>query len=45
MSLLNDKALDSGLELTIHIEDENHRLSSVGYQGEIFGACFGGSTH
>ena len=27
VTLLNDKALDSGLELTIHSEDENLRLS------------------
>jgi len=27
VTLLNDKALDSGLELTIHLEDENLRLS------------------
>ncbi len=39
--LLNDKALDSGLELAIHSEDENLRLSiSAATKGEIFGACF-----
>ena len=27
VTLLNDKALDSGLELNIHLEDENLRLS------------------
>ena len=27
VTLLNDKALDSGLEMTIHLEDENLRLS------------------
>ena len=27
VTLLNDRAMDSGLELTIHLEDENLRLS------------------
>lgn len=44
VTLLNDKALDSGLELNISLEDENLRLS-IGaatkgrYSELVFGEC------
>ena len=41
VTLLNDKASDSGLELNISLEDENLHLSIVQLpRGEIYGACF-----
>ena len=45
VTLLNDKALDSGLELNISLEDENLRLSiGAATKGErdsepVFGEC------
>lgn len=41
VTLLNDKALDSGLELTIQLEDENLRLSiGAATKGRDIRSCF-----